>query len=169
MRSLILALSCTIAAALVACGGAATRGSDATTTPEPVLLSRGDACGDAFFWAATESGDIAVTVAMEATNRSRRNSASIAFELPERSVEVQILSGSNLAANFCTDVPSPESDPRERQDAAAGQGVITLDPATGNPCGSTQGELKLDHLVAQDGTTFTPIFVTSDSIGCYAG
>jgi len=74
-----------------------------------VLLTTGDACGDAFFWAATDDGE----------------------------------------------------------------GSIALDPLPRGPdrdsCGTVSGTLELTGLEAEDGTTFAPIRVTSDSIGCYAG
>jgi hypothetical protein len=63
--------------------------------------------------------------------------------------------------------------PWERQGAVAGEGTIRLDPALPGPdlmgCGSVSRELELTGLEAEDGTTFAPIRVRSDSIGCYSG
>ena len=83
------------------------------------------------------------------------------------------LEGENLARNFCTDMLDAASEPKVRQDAVAGQGTITLEPMPEGPdslsCGSVSGELELTDLEADNGTTFAPIRVTSDSIGCDSG
>lgn len=162
-----------VAMSVVACTGESSvtppaSPSPSTTAPEAtVVLTEGDACGDAFFWAASGEGDIAVTVAVEAWDRSRRATTTIDFTLPDPSVEVEILRGGRLQRNFCTDLPDPASDPRSRQPATAGDGTITLDPKI-QTCGVT-GTLELDGLIGQDGTIFAPINVRSGSIGCYAG
>lgn len=166
MRSNALILLCVVAAAgLVGCGQ--------DETGSTLELPKGDACGDAYFWAVTESGDVAVTVTVEAKDRSHLDATTLEFVLPDAGVEVEVLEGENLGRNFCTDLPDPASDPRSRQVAAAGEGKLTLDPAPGGPnaftCGTVTGELELNGLVAKDGTTFAPIRITSDSIGCYAG
>lgn len=139
----------------------------------PLELTAGDACGDAYFWATTDSGDVAVTVSIEARDRSPVEATTLEFVVPDAAVAVEVLEGENLARNFCTDVLDAASEPRGRQEAVAGEGTITLNPVTAGPdsfsCGSVWGELELTGLGAEDGTTFAPIRVTSDSIGCYAG
>jgi hypothetical protein len=65
VRDNCLALAIALSAVLATCsdGGPA-------PTPEPKIeLTRSGACGDADFWAATESGDIAVTVTVDAHER----------------------------------------------------------------------------------------------------
>ena len=134
------------------------------------MLPNGDACADAYFWAASDSGDIAVTLFVDARDRSHDEATTLQFALPDPAIEVKILRGEDLSANFCTDVLSRASHPESRQAATAGGGKITLDPTSeGTTCGAVTGELELNGLVAQDGTNFAPIRVTSDSIGCYAG
>lgn len=150
---------------LVACG------EDQASSP--LELTAGEACGDAYFWATIESGDVAVTVTIEARDRSRVVATTREFVVPDATVEVQLLEGKNLGRNFCTDLPDAASEPQSRHKAIAGEGTITLDPAPQSPdpfsCGMVSGELELTGLKAEDGTMFAPIRVTSDSIGCYAG
>lgn len=139
----------------------------------PLELTAGDACGDAYFWATTGSGSVAVTVRIDARDRSTTEVTTEAFTLPDPAVEVEVLEGRDLGRNFCNDVIDTASEPRARQGAVAGEGTITLDPALEGldpfGCGSISGQLDLTGLEAEDGTTFAPIRVSSDSIGCYAG
>jgi hypothetical protein len=152
--------------ALAACGG----------EERPVELTAGDACGDAFFWAATDSGDVAVTVRIDARDRPPNEPTTREFALPDPAVVVEVLEGRDLQANFCNDVLSTASEPRTRQGASAGEGTIRLGPTTpvdpdysGFGCGGAPGDLELSGLEAEDGRTFAPIRVTSNSIGCISG
>ena len=168
-------------AGLAACEGderepdppvAVTSGGERLPDP-PVELTAGDACGDAWFWAATGSGDIAVTVSIDAVDRSSAEAMVQDFVLPDGTVTVQVLEGRGMRQNFCTDAVNGSAEPRERQGAVAGEGTIRLDPLPPGPdpmsCGSVAGELELTGLEAEDGTTFAPIRVSSHSIGCYSG
>jgi hypothetical protein len=50
-----------------------------------------------------------------------------------------------------------------------GSGRLEVDPPlAASHCGA-QGRLRLDGLVASDGTRFAPIDIRTKSIGCYAG
>ena len=168
-------------AGLAACEGderepdppvAVTSGGERLPDP-PVELTAGDACGDAWFWAATGSGDIAVTVSIDAVDRSSAEVMTKDFVVPDGSVSVEVLEGQGMRQNFCTDVVNGSARPRQRQEAVAGEGTIRLDPLPQGldpvGCGSVSGELELTGLEAEDGTTFAPIRVRSDSIGCYSG
>lgn len=162
-----LALAIALSAVLTTCsdGGPA-------RNPEPkIALTRSGACGDAYFWAATESGDIAVTVTVDARERSARAPTAISFEQPGDGLTIEVLRGSNLPRNLCNDVIDPDAEPTSTMPATAGHGEITLDPTAEAPdgCGTTTGRLHADGLTAPDGTTFEPITITSHSIGCYAG
>ena len=157
---------------LAACGGDDRSSLPAEPPSPPVELTDGDACGDASFWAATDSGDIAVTVSIDAVDRSSAEALTQDFVLPDAAVSVEVLEGRGMSQNFCTDVVNGSAWPRERQGAVAGEGTIRLDPLPpGEPmgCGSVSGDLELTGLEAEDGTTFAPIRVRSDSIGCYSG
>jgi hypothetical protein len=162
-----LALAIALSAVLTTCsdGGPA-------RTPEPTIaLTRSGACGDAYFWAATESGDIAVTVTVDARERSARAPTVIPFERPDDGLTIEVLRGSSLHRNLCNDAIDPDAEPTSTMPATAGRGEITLDPAADPPdgCGTTTGTLRADGLTASDGTTFEPIAITSHSIGCYSG
>ena len=138
---------------------------------EPVELVDGGACGDAWFWAATASGDVAVTVSVDARRRSSTESTTLTIVADDPEVTIEVLRGTNLDANFCTDVVIEESEESWSGTATAGTGQITLeptDPSQTSNCGA-DGTLRLDGLVADDGTTFAPIEVRSPYIGCYAG
>jgi hypothetical protein len=155
----------------VTLAGLAACGEDRASSP--LELMAGGACGDAYFWATTDSGDVAVTVAIEARDRPRDAPTTRDFVVPDATVKVEVLQGENLGRNFCTDLPDAASEPQSRRGAVAGEGTITLGPAPEGAdsfsCGTVAGELELTGLEADDGTTFAPIRVTSDSIGCYAG
>lgn len=147
----------------------ATQGTD---DPAQVRLTEGGACGDAFFWAATKSGDTAVTVTI--TGKPRSFVTRSVFDLTEYNVDlyVSVLRGEQLARNFCTDVIMRNWQPTSSQPAVTGTGEIVLGPASahvGQGCGTTRGTLQLDGLVAEDGTAFVPIKVVSQNIGCYSG
>ncbi|WP_147251988.1 hypothetical protein [Blastococcus sp. TF02-09] len=180
------ALGAVVLTGLVACGGGdrwsppverADRSSPpierADRSRPPVELTAGDGCGDAFFWAATASGDVAVTISIDARGRSPVDALAQEFVLPDAAVSVEVLAGRGMQQNFCTDAINGAAEPRQRQEAVAGEGTIRLDPVppgldpTG--CGSVSGELELTGLQAADGTTFALIQVRSDSIGCYSG
>ena len=143
-----------------------------TTSQSLVRLTQGDACGDVFFWAATKKGDTAVTVTI--TGKPRSFVARNFFALTEYNVDlyVSVLRGKHLERNFCTDVIMGNWQPTSSQKAVKGAGMIVLGPASeqvGQGCGKTRGTLKLDGLVAEDGTRFAPIKVVSQNIGCYPG
>ena len=175
MRLRPLALSFAVAVGgLVGCQG------ENSSSVEPVgsvssgvPLPNGDACGDAYFWAASESDDVAVTLFLDERERSRDEVTTVVFALPDPNIEVAVLHGHDLSKNFCTDVLVATSEPSGRQMATAGEGKVTLDPRPndrdGAACGTITGELELSGLIAEDGTTFVPFEVTSDSIGCYSG
>ncbi len=141
-------------------------------SPMPVDLLRTGACGEAFFWAESSTGDIAVTV--EATYSRPVDvdvTLAIPFTLPDRQVNVRVLTGQDLSRNFCTDLPALTSEPESTSAAIVGQGRVTIapPPGHGNACGRTLGTLRLRGLVAEDGTEFSPISVESRDIGCYSG
>jgi hypothetical protein len=138
-----------------------------------VVLAGGDACGDALFWATTAADDVAVTVFVDAVDRSLLEPTVLEYDLPDPAVQVEILEGDALSRNFCTDVIDSASEERSRQVATGGQVTVTLDPPPEGQapftCGNVSGKLELHGLVAEDGTTFAAVSVTSDAIGCYAG
>ncbi|HET6663256.1 MAG TPA: hypothetical protein VFG94_03325 [Acidimicrobiales bacterium] len=161
----ILVCASALAAAVTACGG--------DDEPSEVVLAGGDACGDALFWATTAADDVAVTVFVDAVERSSLEPTILEYVLPDPAVQIEIVEGEALSRNFCTDVIDAASEERSRQGVTEGEVTVTLDPASGaqDPfsCGSVSGKLELHGLVAEDGTTFAPVTVTSDAIGCYAG
>jgi hypothetical protein len=138
-----------------------------------VELPQGDACGEVGFWASTASGDLAVQVSIDVADRATDSTTVTEFVLPDDAVQVQVLEGTNLPRNFCTDLIDSDSQPKRRRSATAGTGTITVEPRTpdgSNPvCGSAAGLLTLTGLVADDGTTFAPITVQTRSVGCYSG
>lgn len=163
---------------VLACGADDEPASSGSTTPSsstpssaPVSLTDGAACGDAYFWVGTPAGDVAVAVTVEARDRSATDDTTIAFSVPDPEVAVTVLRGQDMARNVCTDVIDGASEPTSSAAAVAGEGEIVLgpvDPDGYESCG-TRGTLRLTGLEAPDGTTFAPIEVTSDEIGCYSG
>ena len=140
--------------------------------PAQVALTASGGCGDAYLWAETSEGDTAVTVEVNARKRSNDKKTTIVFSVPDPAVKVRVLRGTNLSRNFCTDLPSTESDPDTNQPAVSGSGKVVLDPATPNlqgACGKTIGSAQIEGLVADDGTVFAPISIETNDIGCYSG
>jgi hypothetical protein len=137
----------------------------------PIELTRNGACGEAFFWAATASGDTAVSVAVDLVHRPDGEPTTVRFDLPDPAVDVTVLDGEDVPRNFCTDLPDPSAEPTGTHAASAGEGVATVGPpaAMSTVCGGVAGTLSLDGLVADDGREFAPIRFSSDTIGCYAG
>lgn len=132
-------------------------------------LTQAGACAEAFFWAANESDDLAVTFSVEAKERSTESPAAVEFSEPAGEVVIEVVRGSNLGTTFCTDLPQGRVDSTTK--AASGRGEISLDPAgvIPNDCGTVAGRLHATEVTTQDGTAFAPIAITSDQIGCYAG
>ncbi len=142
-----------------------------TAKSEPIILTKSGACGDAFFWAESENGEVAVTITVDARSRPADAPTTISIVLPDPAIDVEILTGHNLARNFCTDVLDTLSYPVTTVTAVAGTGEIILDAAKpiAEACGSTSGTLRLKGLIASVDTTFAPINITSSMIGCYSG
>lgn len=145
-------------------------------TSEVIELTEGDGCGEAFFWAATPDGDTAVIASVRANHRSKTEPTTIPVAVPDELVTVQVLRGTDLPRNFCTDLILQAASPESQDDATAGAGEIVLAPRheTGNyGCGSSDrspnGTLRLSGVTAADGTEFAPIEVETSNIGCYSG
>jgi hypothetical protein len=134
------------------------------------VLPKSGGCADAFFWAANAEGTLAVTVNVDARQRSAAAPTVIEFTLPEPNVEIEIQRGRGLVQPFCNDVISQEWHVDSRDHAVEGKGRITLSARRQQfRCGSSHGRLHLDGLVAGDGTRFASIDVATANIGCYAG
>ncbi|SEP07480.1 hypothetical protein [Trujillonella endophytica] len=168
-------LTCLAVALLTGCSttevsGAASPagGTSAGPAGDGVELVRGAACGEVTFWAASESGEVVVTVTVDVADRPAGEPSEFGYELPDPAVLVTVHSGpGDLSENFCTDVLlGPE--PTLRQDVVAGTVALTVDPP-GEDCGDSDGRLRVEGLVAEDGTTFAPIDVSSGLVGCNVG
>lgn len=131
------------------------------------VLTDSGACGEAFFWAATPAGDRAVTVEVDAGDRSTSAPTEISFSVPAEDVEVEVLSGDDLAVNMCTDAIVESAQPTSTQGAAAGRGQIVIDPPDGEHPDMVRvsGTLTLEDLEAEDGTLFSNVEIRSDQIG----
>ena len=134
------------------------------------VLARSGGCADAFFWAANTDGTLAVTVNVDARQRSGAAPTVIDFTARDPKVKIEIQRGRGLVQPFCNDLITQEWHVDSRDHAVEGTGRITLN-ARRQPsrCGSSRGRLHLDGLVAGDGTRFASIDVPTANIGCYAG
>jgi hypothetical protein len=172
-----MGIAIVLAVALAGCSSGDDDGEPTTTTADPskarMELPQTGGCGEAFFWAATTAGDVAVTVLFDAADRPSDRPTRLAVSLPSGAASVRVLRGTNVPRNFCTDVIDTKSQPKSASRAAAGELRIVLDPAPTQPvvCNKTSvsGRMDLDGLVADDGTAFTPISVTTNTIGCVSG
>jgi hypothetical protein len=140
--------------------------SESGQPPQQVELTRSGACADAFFWAATTSDDVALTVRVDARHRSTEDRTTIDVVPGDGDATIEILRGTNLSWNFCNDIISSEAEPTATLSAVSGSGVAVLDP---RQPGRVSGSLTIEGLEADDGTTFAPIHIDSDRIGSYAG
>jgi hypothetical protein len=142
----------------------------ATVPAAKVVLSQSGACGDAFFWAVTPDGTRAVTVTVEVRQRSHTAPTTIEFTVPDPLVKIEIQRGRGLAGALCSDVINTQTWHVDSRDyGVMGSGRLEVDPPlAASHCGA-QGRLRLDGLVASDGTRFAPIDIRTKSIGCYAG
>lgn len=147
---------------------AAEAGGPGTGSGGEVVLTDGDACGEVFFWAAGGSGDVAVTVSADVVDRAADGPTRLEYRLPDPRVEVLVLTGRDLTANFCTDAIDGASEPTGTQEVTAGTVTLDLDPP-GEECGESDGRLRIDGLVAADGTRFAPVDVSSGFVGCNVG
>lgn len=175
-RSIRLLSSLALVTALAACTSNPQASPQTETVTEnastmPVQLVRTGACGDAYFWAESADGNIAVTVDVTYSPVGADVTLAIPFSLPDRQVKIRVLKGHDLSRNFCTDLITTSSEPESTSAAVAGEGQVTIAPAPnhGSACGRTLGTLNLRGLVAEDGTEFSPITVESRDIGCYSG
>jgi hypothetical protein len=136
---------------------------------EPLVLTDGDACGEAVFWAATADGGTAVTVYVDTRERG---AVAATYDLPDPAVTVEVLRGTDLPRNMCTDALDMRSEPTDRLEATAGRVEVEVTPssAPGGPaCGTADGTMRVIDLLAEDDTSFAPFEVTSAAIGCYLG
>jgi len=153
-------------------GGGSGGSVDGASSTEPLALPQSGACGDAFFWAATAAGDLAVTVQLEARERSDSEPTVVDFTVPDPAVAVTLQTGTELVQAFCNDLLDQNHEVQAEHAASEGTGNITLEPiAEGDAtCGIT-GELHVEGLAFEDGTEVEvdTIDIQSDDIGCYAG
>jgi hypothetical protein len=151
-------------------GGGSGGGGDGQPTSGAPALTQSGGCGDAFFWAATAEGDLAVTVSVEARDRSGSEPTVVDFTVPDPAVTVELQVGTELVQAFCNDLLDQNHHVESEHAASEGSGRITLGPiaAPGPTCG-VDGELHVEGLAFEDGTEIGTVDVRSDAIGCYAG
>lgn len=157
---------------LAACVGGPER-SARTAGPAPAVeLTRSGGCGDAFLWAATEDGTVAIQVSVEVPSHSTVDPTVVEIDLPDPEVDAVLLRGDgDLTRNFCVDVLDTASEPTETVPLIAGTGGIVTGPVpTDVPlCGEVDGSMELEGVVAEDGTRIAPVRAETTAIGCIAG
>ena len=144
-------------ALLVACG------DDDPASSEPVTIARSDGCGDALFWATSGDDTVGMTVYLDVRDRD----PSIEGHFPLDDAEIEVIRGERLSRNQCTDVIDMAAEPTSTHVVKAVRGEIVL-PAGPVGCPG-DGLLRIEELVADDGTTFEPFEVRATGIGCYSG
>jgi hypothetical protein len=162
-------LSLALVVGLAACGDDDDGGA---RTEEPIELTRSGGCGDAYLWAATEDGTVAVTVAVEVPRHSTRDDTVVEVDLPDPDVEAHLLRGDrDLTRNFCTDALDGNAEPTSTVPLTAGTGevVTTPVPTDVDLCGEVEGSLELVGVEAEDGTRVADIAASTEAIGCDAG
>lgn len=156
----IILLTLAVAASSTSCS----HGGDS-----PIRLSRSGACGNVFFWATDDAGEIGVTVSLEAPERPAATRTIRRFDVPDDAVDVMVVEGSKLYSTFCTDLP--KGTQTSASPATSGTGEIAMTPSdlTDATCGTATGTLKAAGVTARDGAAFAPILVNSDEVGCVSG
>jgi hypothetical protein len=140
-----------------------------TTTPDEaaIELSRSGGCADAFFWAASADGELAVTAYVDV--RDRQDAVHLEIDLPDPPVEVTLQRGTDLTQPFCNDVLDQDYELEEEVPVTEGHLELTVDAARGDGHGFRMGTLVLTDLVAEDGTRLPDLEITTEMIGMYAG
>jgi hypothetical protein len=158
---------------LMSCAALTSCGDDTATAvdpdPEAVVLSPGEGCGDAFFWATSADDSLAVTVMVDQRKRSTNQPTTASYDLGDAALTVTVLRGDDLSSTFCTDILV--GDPIESEvPATAGHVEVELDRQVADfgACGKTHGSVRVTGLTG-DGLSFADFIVKSASIGCYAG
>jgi hypothetical protein len=147
-----------LALALIGCGD----GDPAVD--DPVVMVSSEGCGDAFFWATSADDTVGMTLYLDVRDRdpaveSRRDLGG---------ADVEVIRGERLSRNQCTDVIDMDAEPSSTHgvETIAGEVVVPAGPIGTCP---SDGTLRVDELVAEDGTTFAPFEVHATGIGCYSG
>lgn len=157
-------------AALAGCGPDGD--DDAGPGGGPIELTRSGGCGDAYLWAATEDGTVAVTVGVVVPRHSTREDTVVEIDLPDPDVDAELLRGDqDLTRNLCVDVVDPDAEPTSTVELTAGTGEVTTTAISTDVglCGDVTGTLELADVVAEDGTVIGDVDADSETIGCFAG
>lgn len=169
-RPVLILLPLLVVASLAGCGSDGD--DDAGPGGEPIQLTRSGGCGDAYLWAATEDGTVAVTVGVEVPGHSTREDTVVAIDLPDPDVEAHLLRGDqDLTRNLCVDVVDADAEPTSTVELTAGTGTITTTPISTDVglCGDVTGTLELTDVEADDGTRIAEVTAETADIGCFAG
>jgi hypothetical protein len=168
-RPAVLPLAAAAAVLLAACSSEVAGTASPPQGPSgETEFVRGGGCGEVFLWAASESGEVVVGASVDVVGRPAGEPSEYTVELPDPDVLVTVRTGTgDLTENLCTDVIlGPE--PTLIQDAVAGTVHLTVDPP-GEDCGDSEGRLRIEGLVAEDGTEFGPIEAETGLVGCNVG
>jgi hypothetical protein len=124
-------------------------------------------CGEVFFWAATGDGTRAITVEA-ADGWDQSEELAMSFTLPDNSVSVKLVEGTNLDEYFCTDLPGADAKTADTVSLTTGSGEMRLD-APRAICLERSGQLSLSDLATQTGEVLPALEIDALGVGCTAG
>ncbi|MGY1814384.1 hypothetical protein [Blastococcus sp. SYSU D00820] len=168
-RTLLLSLAGVLCACTSTVPGQATPpGAGGAAGPGELEFTRDGGCGEVTIWAATEEADRAFRVTVDVSDRSTVAPTTYDVDLRDPTVIAQLLTGSNLTDNFCTDVIDSASQPTDVAEVTTGTGELVVDPPEGGE-DCVHAELTLTGVVASDGTRIGDITMETDFAGCHVG
>ena len=126
-------------------------------------------CGDAVFWAIGKNNEQGLMISVDASRRSTSEPTVLDITLPDPSVTVTLTRGAGLDQPMCNDVLGPEYRVDSEVPAVSGSVHIELGPRTTVPGEGVSGLATTHDLILQDGTQLIDLYISTQSIGFYAG
>lgn len=136
---------------------------------QPIVLSRSGGCNDAFFWATNEDSTIALLVDI-ISDRPSGEQIDMSVDLPHSGITVTLQRGSGLDQALCGDVVDEHYRVDSNIPVKQAHLEIHLDALDSRRCAAADapnGELELQDVVADDGTSVADASIHTNAIGCY--
>jgi hypothetical protein len=126
-------------------------------------------CADAVFHAIGKANEQALTISVDASQRSTTEPTVLDITLPDPAVTVTLQRGAGLDQPMCNDVLGPEYRVDSEVPAVSGTIHIELGPRSEGYGGGVTGLAVTKDLIMQDGTSLVDLYISTDQIGFYAG
>lgn len=161
MRALALGVSLAVVAITTGCAG-----DDEQRPAPPIGWDTSGVCGEAFFWAASSDGTLAVTISV-GTFQATDEPAATSFSLPDDLVDVEVVHGTRLDRYYCTDLPASGAAVTSTEKVVAGSGEVEL--GRRGLCSEVPGTLALRGIRTSPGTEYPSVDIDALGVGCSSG